>query len=81
MFTVYVLYSDSLQKRYIGFTNNINARLKAHNHPQNRGFTKRGQPWQLVYTEVFESKNDAMAREKWFKTGTGRRYLDNFKRQ
>jgi predicted GIY-YIG superfamily endonuclease len=28
----------------------------------------------VIYTEEFESKKEAMTREKWFKSGVGREY-------
>ncbi len=35
MFYVYVLYSESADKFYIGFTSNLEGRLEAHNYPEN----------------------------------------------
>ena len=43
---------------------------------------KRGTDWKLIYKEEFESKTEALKREKWLKTGTGREYLEkNFNQQ
>ena len=41
-------------------------RLVRHNL-SHRGFTSKGQPWELVYTEFFDLKSDATAREKQLK--------------
>lgn len=76
MFTVYILKSVQFEgKTYVGFTSDVNARLIAHNHPQNKGWTKRYQPWEILYTESFDTKKEAMIREKYFKSGIGRRFI------
>jgi putative endonuclease len=75
MFTVYVLYSVTHSKIYIGFSSDIEKRLFAHNHPGNKGWTKSFQPWTLIYTEVFETKSGAMQREKQLKSSKGRSFI------
>ncbi|MEN9522311.1 MAG: hypothetical protein RL065_688 [Bacteroidota bacterium] len=70
-FVVYILYSEKFNKTYVGFTSNLIGRIKSHNELGN-GWTKSFRPWKLVYTEMFNNKNDAMSREKYFKTGIGR---------
>jgi putative endonuclease len=78
MFYVYVLYSEAYHKTYIGYTSNLQGRLEAHNHPSNKGYTKRFQPWKIVYSEEFSSQSEALAREKFLKTGAGRNFLKQF---
>ena len=68
MYTVYVLYSKEFDRIYIGYTSDLNERLISHNHPNNTGWTKRYQPWEIVYTEVFKDKKVAMKREKELKS-------------
>jgi len=75
MFTVYVLHSRSFDKIYIGFTTDIEKRLFAHNHISNKGWTKSFQPWEIIYTEEFKLKSDAMIREKQLKTSKGREFI------
>lgn len=75
MFTVYVLQSINFDKIYIGFTSNIENRIIAHNHPANKGWTKSFKPWKVIYTEEFETKADAMNREKQLKNGKGREFI------
>ena len=75
MFTVYVLHSRSFDKIYIGFTTDIEKRLFAHNHISNKGWTKSFQPWEIIYTEEFKLKSDAMIREKQLKTSKGRDFI------
>ena len=77
MFYVYVLYSVDYQKIYVGFTSNIESRLFAHNHPSNKGWTKNFQPWNILYTEQYENKSDAMKREKQLKSAKGREFIKN----
>ena len=62
MFYCYILYSEKLDKYYIGSTSSLQGRLQRHN-TSNTGFTSTGKPWVLKYYEVFESKHDAFKRE------------------
>ena len=78
MLYVYVLYSETFKKTYIGYTSNLEGRLAAHNHPKNKGYTKRYQPWKIIYSEEYSSKSLAMEREKYLKTGAGRKFLKQF---
>ena len=75
MFFVYILFSKQYLKTYIGFTSNLDARINAHNHTLNKGWTKRYKPWECLYHETFSTKQEAMKRELWFKTGTGRKWI------
>ena len=75
MYFVYVLYSSQYGETYVGYTSDLNGRLLAHNHPQNKGYTKRYQPWEVIHFETFSTKQEAMTREKIFKTGKGREEL------
>jgi putative endonuclease len=75
MFTVYVLYSESFQKIYIGYTLNIEERFKSHNELSTKGWTLKFRPWKIVHKEIFENKADAMRREKQLKTAKGREWV------
>ena len=75
MFTVYVLYSKDYNKIYIGFTSDLEQRLRSHNELGKKGWTIKFRPWQLIHTEVFQLKSDAMKREKELKTATGRNFI------
>lgn len=75
MYFTYVLLSEKDGKRYIGWTNNIKERITKHSQgkvvaTKNRRFLK------LVYLEGCLRKSKAVKREKYFKTGFGRRFLD-----
>ncbi|HAT03892.1 MAG TPA: endonuclease [Candidatus Magasanikbacteria bacterium] len=68
---VYIIYSDTLRKKYIGYSNDLKKRLAEHNSGKS-DFTLKGIPWRLVYYEVFNSKKDARKEELFLKTGKGR---------
>jgi putative endonuclease len=70
MFYVYVIKSEKDGRLYKGFTQNLEARVKGHNSGNTRS-TKPFIPWQLVYYETFVNKEEALAREKFLKTGQG----------
>jgi putative endonuclease len=71
---VYVLYSLSHKLYYIGHTDNLKRRLTEHYKGRNR-YTKSRGPWQIVYKEKYSSRKDAMQREKYLKSGSGRESL------
>ncbi|WP_162341407.1 GIY-YIG nuclease family protein [Cyclobacterium salsum] len=75
MFTVYALYSEKFDKIYIGFTSDLEKRLISHNELGTTGWTIAFRPWKLIHTETFESKKEAMDREKHLKTGVGREFI------
>jgi putative endonuclease len=72
---VYVLYSVSFRKIYIGYTSDVNERFRSHNELAKRGWTIKFRPWKIVHTEFFENKERAMLREKQLKTARGREWI------
>ena len=78
-FIVYILYSKKFDKTYVGYTSSLIERVKSHNDLSKTGYTTKFRPWIVVYVEVYTSKQEAMAREKWFKSGIGRIFIKNFK--
>ena len=74
MFTVYILYSDKHDKHYVGFTTDLAERFLSHNHLSFKGWTARYRPWEIIHTEEFATKAEAMDREKWLKSGVGRAF-------
>ena len=48
---------------YTGWTNDLEARLKAHNTGKGAKYTRCRRPVELIYFEEFETKEDAMSRE------------------
>jgi len=70
----YVLQSNIDYKLYIGWTNNLKLRILDHNRGKVAA-TKNRRPLKLVYYEACTSKENAIKRERYFKTGYGRRFL------
>ena len=64
---VYVLKSKSSKPiTYVGYTNNLNKRIKLHNNGKGAKFT-RGRKWVLIYSEKYKSKKEAISREYYIK--------------
>jgi putative endonuclease len=71
MYFVYNLLSEKDNKRYIGCTENLVRRLAEQNSGLVKS-TKNRRPLKLIYQEEFESKSDAMKREKEIKAKKGK---------
>jgi putative endonuclease len=74
MYYVYVLISLKNNKFYVGFSENIEQRVKEHNSGKNIS-TKSRCPLKLVYYEAHTSIQDAKRRERYFKTSKGKTTL------
>ncbi len=79
MFSVYVLRSSTTGRRYVGSCSDLCDRLRRHNAGESAA-TKFGIPWMLIHEEHFSTRAEAMARERYFKTGRGRDELDQLAR-
>ena len=75
MFSVYVLYSPKFSKIYVGFTSDLNQRIKSHNELGQKGWAVKFRPWVIVHSEQFSEKQDAMYREKELKAAKGREWI------
>ena len=63
----YILFSQSLNKYYIGHScENIQERLRKH-LSEHRGFTSKVKDWIIVYSENYDSKMLAYQREREIK--------------
>ncbi len=74
MYYTYVLRSLKDGKLYIGWAGDLKKRLKKHNSGLVLA-TKSRLPLKLIFYEALLNKKDAINREKFFKTGWGRRHL------
>ena len=74
-FSTYVLYSPTFDQIYIGYSSNVEERLKSHNELARKGWTVRFRPWVLVHIESFDTKKEAMIREKQLKSARGREWI------
>ncbi len=75
MYYCYILYSEKLDKYYIGSTGDLEGRLQRHN-TSNHGFTSTGKPWIMKYSEVFENKTLALKRELQLKNWKNRNAIE-----
>ncbi len=75
-FYIYVLKSEIHGIRYIGSGENVEERLRRHNKGDYK-FTKGHRPWKIIYQEEYNSRGEAVKREKFLKTGQGRKFLDS----
>ncbi|MBI4548757.1 MAG: GIY-YIG nuclease family protein [Ignavibacteriae bacterium] len=75
MYFVYVLWSDKLKKRYVGYTDDRQKRLEQHNAGKTL-FTSQGNPWIVIHSEAYQSLMETRERERFLKSGVGRKWLD-----
>jgi Predicted endonuclease containing a URI domain len=76
MHYVYVIKSNKDGKFYTGYTEDLRKRFREHNDGKVNSTKGRG-PFDLIYYEASLDAADAFAREKYLKTGMGKRYLKN----
>ena len=72
---VYIIESQKDQGWYIGFSTKIDQRVDEHNAGKNVS-TKFRAPFKLIYFEAYVHKMDALGRERFLKSGAGRRFLN-----
>ena len=73
---VYILYSEKLDKYYVGACIDLERRLYEHNIGHSK-FTSLGVPWKLVYTEELIDLPSAKKREMAIKKMKSRKYIEN----
>jgi putative endonuclease len=74
VFYVYVLRSERDSGFYIGYSTDLKRRLSEHSRGASFATKSRG-PWKLIYYEAYTEREDAEGREKFLKSGAGRRFL------
>ena len=75
MFFVYILFSRSLNKYYIGSTSSLEDRLRKQNS-NHKAFTGTYCDWIIKHNETFETKIEALKREKQIKNWKSRLLLE-----
>ena len=73
---VYVLLSKKDGYWYTGYTEDLKARFEQHRTGDSKATRNRG-PWSLIYYEASLDVKDAQARERYLKSGMGKRYIRN----
>jgi len=70
-FSVYILKSEKSGRSYIGHTADLQKRLIEHNSGKSIS-TRSGKPWKLMYDEEYQSRQEAVIQERYFKSIQGR---------
>jgi putative endonuclease len=74
MHYVYVLHSVRDHGFYIGYSTNLRKRFEQHSQGYSLATSYRG-PWKLIYYEAYLEQAGALGRERYLKSGAGRRFL------
>ena len=75
MWLTHILYSKKTDRYYVGYTGDVSWREERHNLGWEK-YTRRGIPWRLVYHEAYNTKAEAMYREREIKGKKSRRYIE-----
>ncbi len=70
MYFVYILRSKKTGKYYIGYTRDVNKRLKYHNSGKTKSLWKH-RPLEIIKVEEYNTREEAMKREKQIKSYKG----------
>ena len=73
---IYILQSKKDRKWYTGYTSDLRKRFNQHSSNEVYSTKNRG-PFDLIYYEACLNSTDAKSREKFLKSGMGKRYLKN----
>jgi len=75
MYYVYVLEADD-KSLYIGFSSDLKRRMSEHENGRGGRTTRINKIHKLIYYEAYIEKSDAVGREKFLKSGSGRKYIN-----
>ena len=75
-FFVYILFSKKANRYYVGETEDVNARLRSHLAGISK-YTSIANDWTVVHTESFDSRSDAIRREREIKRMKSRKYIES----
>jgi len=77
MFQIYILYSESADKYYIGHTDDVPRRIEEHNTVEKNTYTSHYRPWVLkVSFDVSESRGEARRVENYLKKLKSRKVIE-----
>jgi putative endonuclease len=74
-FHLYILQSETSGRYYVGQTEDLDARVAQHNANYTKSLRNRG-PWKLVYSEGFETRGEAVRRERQIKSWKDRKLIE-----
>jgi putative endonuclease len=72
----YIIYSQKLDKYYVGSSENFNERIVTHNSDENENWSKVGRPWQEYLIIVCSTGRQARRIEKYIKKMKSRKYIE-----
>ena len=75
MYAMYIIRSKKTDRYYTGHTDEVKRRMVEHNAGMSK-YTMRDRPWELMYTEYYETRSAAMKREKEIKSKKSRKYIE-----
>ena len=73
---VYAIKSEKDERIYVGFSENVQRRVKEHNAGKTKS-TKGFRPWALIFTQECTTRLQARELEKYYKSGIGKEKLKN----
>ncbi|MFB9077636.1 GIY-YIG nuclease family protein [Flavobacterium procerum] len=76
MFYIYIIFSKTLNKYYVGSCQDIEKRLLDHLNSRST-FTKSVKDWELKYFETFSTRSEACKRELQIKKMKSRKYIED----
>jgi putative endonuclease len=78
MYKLYILYNQSVDKYYVGITQDLAERIRQHNlgGPSTKFTRKYLGSWEVVYIEDYETLSAAKVRENRIKRMKSRKYLE-----
>ena len=75
MYYAYLIENQKDKSWYIGYTKNLKQRIIEHQRGCGCRTTSIKKDWKLIYYEAYLNKKDALGRERFLKSGSGRMYL------
>ena len=75
-YKVYILYSQKLDRYYVGYTNDLGRRISEHNRKKGK-YTDNGIPWEIKYVERYPEKKKAEDREHFIKSRKSKSFIED----
>ena len=75
-FFVYIIYSDSIDRYYVGQTEDLAKRLNDHQTGHSK-YTKTGKPWVLKWSRSFPTRSEAVKEETRIKKQKSRLFIES----
>ena len=75
--TVYIIYSEKLNRFYTGFTTDFDVRFDFHLHAEKHKFTAKADDWELHFKIECASKNQGLKIERHIKDMKSKKYIQN----